>query len=52
MTFVALYEEIQRRGLGDKLWIDVPDLGGGSVIGNTLERGIGYTRTKQICIFG
>ncbi|KAF2475131.1 FAD-linked oxidase-like protein [Lindgomyces ingoldianus] len=43
VTFYALYEEIQRRGLGDKLWIDCPDLGGGSVVGNTLDRGVGYT---------
>jgi len=25
------------------LWVDVPDLGGGSVLGNTLDRGVGYT---------
>ncbi|KAF2263005.1 FAD-linked oxidase-like protein [Lojkania enalia] len=43
VTFYALHEEIQRRGLGDKMWIDVPDLGGGSVLGNTLDRGVGYT---------
>jgi FAD/FMN-containing dehydrogenase len=41
VTFMGLYEEIQRRGM--KLWIDSPDLGGGSVLGNTLERGVGYT---------
>lgn len=44
VTFIGLYDELKKRGLGDKLWIDVPDLGGGSVIGNTLDRGIGYTR--------
>lgn len=27
--------------LRDKLWIDTPDLGGGSVVGNTIERGVG-----------
>lgn len=43
VTFYALHEEIQRRGLGDKMWIDTPDLGGGSVVGNTLDRGVGYT---------
>ncbi|OQE13590.1 hypothetical protein PENSTE_c052G00782 [Penicillium steckii] len=42
VTFYALYEEIQKRGY-KHLWIDVPDLGGGSVIGNTLDRGVGYT---------
>jgi hypothetical protein len=43
VTFYALHEEIQRRGLGDKMWIDTPDLGGGSVIGNAVDRGVGYT---------
>ena len=43
VSFYALHEEIQRRGLGDKMWIDTPDLGGGSVVGNTLDRGVGYT---------
>ncbi|KAF2014751.1 vanillyl alcohol oxidase [Aaosphaeria arxii CBS 175.79] len=43
VTFYALYEELQKRGLGDKMWIDTPDLGGGSVLGNTLDRGVGYT---------
>jgi hypothetical protein len=43
VTFYALHEEIVRRGLQDKMWIDTPDLGGGSVVGNTLDRGVGYT---------
>jgi len=42
VSFYALYEEIQKRG-HTHLWIDVPDLGGGSVLGNTVDRGIGYT---------
>ncbi|KAK9774023.1 putative Vanillyl-alcohol oxidase [Seiridium cardinale] len=42
VSFYALYEEIQRRG-HHHLWIDVPDLGGGSVLGNTVDRGVGYT---------
>ena len=41
VTYMELYAEIQRRKM--KLWIDVPDLGGGSVLGNTLDRGVGYT---------
>ncbi len=41
VTYFDLYEHIQERGL--KLWLDVPDLGWGSVIGNTLDRGVGYT---------
>lgn len=43
VTFYALHEEIVRRGLQGKMWIDTPDLGGGSVVGNTLDRGVGYT---------
>jgi 4-cresol dehydrogenase (hydroxylating) len=41
VSFFALYEEIKARGL--KLWISVPDLGWGSIVGNTLEHGYGYT---------
>jgi FAD/FMN-containing dehydrogenase len=40
VTFQALFDELQKRG--SRLWIDVPDLGGGSVLGNALERGGGY----------
>ncbi|KAK4205496.1 putative vanillyl-alcohol oxidase [Triangularia verruculosa] len=41
VTFIDLYEEIKRRKLN--LWLSVPAIGWGSVVGNTLERGIGYT---------
>ena len=41
VTYFGLYEAI--RDQGKKLWVDVPDLGGGSVLGNTLDRGVGYT---------
>ncbi|KAK3713481.1 hypothetical protein LTR37_008439 [Vermiconidia calcicola] len=41
VTYFTLYEEIQMRGL--PLWIDCPDLGGGSVLGNAIDRGVGYT---------
>lgn len=41
VTYFKLYEEIQRRNL--PLWIDCPDLGGGSVLGNAIDRGVGYT---------
>lgn len=41
VTYYALYEAIQEAGL--PLWIDCPDLGGGSVVGNALDRGVGYT---------
>lgn len=36
-----LHNYLVENNLRDKLWIDVPDLGGGSVIGNTIERGVG-----------
>ncbi|KAJ5231721.1 vanillyl-alcohol oxidase, partial [Penicillium citrinum] len=42
VTYFALYEEIQARGF-QHLWVDVPDIGGGSVLGNALDRGVGYT---------
>lgn len=45
VSFFDLYEEIQRRGL--KLWISSPALGWGSVLGNTLDRGFGYTPTGE-----
>jgi 4-cresol dehydrogenase (hydroxylating) len=41
VSFFDLYEAV--RESGHKLWIDVPDLGWGSVIGNTTEYGVGYT---------
>ncbi|KAJ0309092.1 hypothetical protein COL516b_002990 [Colletotrichum fioriniae] len=44
VTFAGLYEHLVKTGLSEHLWLDVPDLGGGSIIGrNTLERGVGYT---------
>lgn len=43
VSFYAFSGEIQRRG-HDHLWVDVHDVGGGSVLGNTLDRGVGYTR--------
>lgn len=41
VSFFDLYEEIQRREL--KLWPSVPAIGWGSVLGNTTDRGFGYT---------
>ncbi|TKA50974.1 hypothetical protein B0A55_13254 [Friedmanniomyces simplex] len=43
VQYLSLYEHLQKTGLGDRLWIDVPDLPGGSVMGNALDRGVGYT---------
>ena len=41
VTYFDLYEHLQTNDI--KLWLDVPDLGWGSVVGNTLDRGVGYT---------
>ena len=41
VSYIKLYEEIQRRNL--PLWIDTPDLGGGSVLRNAIDRRVGYT---------
>jgi 4-cresol dehydrogenase (hydroxylating) flavoprotein subunit len=41
VSFFDLHQYIQRQGI--KLWLSVPALGWGSVIGNALERGFGYT---------
>jgi FAD/FMN-containing dehydrogenase len=41
VSYFDLYRYIQERGL--KLWIDCPDPGWGSVIGNALDHGVGYT---------
>lgn len=43
VTFFDLHDYLVKNNLRDRLWIDVPDLGGGSVLGNTVERGVGYT---------
>ena len=41
VSYFDLYDYIQEKGL--KLWLDVPDPGWGSVVGNALDHGIGYT---------
>ncbi|TIX50948.1 FAD-binding oxidoreductase [Alteraurantiacibacter aquimixticola] len=41
VSYFDLYREIQERGL--KLMLDCPDPGWGSPVGNSLERGVGYT---------
>ncbi|PQE13964.1 vanillyl-alcohol oxidase protein [Rutstroemia sp. NJR-2017a BBW] len=43
VTFSGLYEHLKEKKLDDQLWVDTPDLGAGSVVGNTIERGVGYT---------
>ncbi|PLB48309.1 glycolate oxidase [Aspergillus steynii IBT 23096] len=41
VSYFKLYEEVQKSGY--PLWIDTPDIGGGSVLGNAVDRGMGYT---------
>ena len=41
VSFFDLFDDLRRRG--SRLWASVPDLGWGSVVGNALERGYGYT---------
>lgn len=43
VTYTDLHNYLVENNLRDKVWVDVPDLGGGSVLGNTCERGVGYT---------
>lgn len=41
VTYFDLHAHLREHGL--KLWIDPPAAGWGSIVGNTLERGFGYT---------
>jgi (+)-pinoresinol hydroxylase len=41
VSYLDLYRHIQERGL--KVWIDCPDPGWGSPVGNALDHGVGYT---------
>jgi 4-cresol dehydrogenase (hydroxylating) len=50
VTYFDLYRYVQERGL--KLWIDCPDPGWGSVIGNALDHGVGYTMNPYRDHFG
>ncbi|TKA81772.1 Vanillyl-alcohol oxidase [Cryomyces minteri] len=43
VTFFDLHEYLEEHDLRKDVWLDVPDLGGGSIIGNAVERGVGYT---------
>ena len=50
VSYFDLYRYIKDKGL--KLWIDCPDPGWGSPIGNALEHGVGYTTTNHRDHFG
>jgi 4-cresol dehydrogenase (hydroxylating) len=41
VSFLDLYAHLQQ--IGSKWWMSVPDLGWGSVLGNTMDHGMGYT---------
>lgn len=43
VSFYALYDAIQTQRY-KHLAVDTPDLGGGSIIGNTVDRGVGHTQ--------
>jgi len=45
VSYFDLYRWVQDRGL--KVWIDPPDPGWGSLVGNALERGGGYTPMRD-----
>jgi len=51
VSFNELHEYMKDRGY--KIWVDCPDIGWGSLIGNALEHGIGYTingdRAASVC---
>lgn len=44
VSYFDLYEYIQKKAL--KVWIDCPDPGWGSLIGNALDHGVGYTAPR------
>ena len=49
VTFLDLHQYLVENGLRERIWVDCPDLGGGSVLGNTIERGVGYTVSWEDC---
>jgi 4-cresol dehydrogenase (hydroxylating) len=44
VSYFDLYAHIQKKGL--KVWIDCPDPGWGSLIGNALDHGVGHTSSR------
>jgi FAD/FMN-containing dehydrogenase len=50
VSYFDLYRYIQERGL--KVWIDTPDPGWGSPVGNALDHGVGYTTSPHRDHFG
>jgi len=50
VSYFDLYRHIQERDL--EVWIDTPDPGWGSVVGNALDHGVGYTYGQYRDHFG
>jgi 4-cresol dehydrogenase (hydroxylating) len=44
VSYFDMYRHLQE--IGSKLWLDVPDPGWGSLIGNAMDRGGGYTMAQ------
>lgn len=44
VSYFDLYNHIQEKGL--KVWLDVPDPGWGSLVGNALDHGVGHTASR------
>lgn len=43
VTYFDMHNYLEKHDLRKHVWLDVPDLGGGSMVGNAVERGVGYT---------
>jgi len=44
VSYFDMYEHLQKNNI--RLWIDVPDPGWGSMLGNAIDRGAGYTAAQ------
>ncbi|EJT79456.1 hypothetical protein GGTG_04540 [Gaeumannomyces tritici R3-111a-1] len=43
VTYMELQDHLRKHKLQDKVWLDCPELGYGSIIGNALDHGVGFT---------
>lgn len=43
VTYLQMQKYLNDNGLADKIWLDSPELGYGSMIGNALDHGVGFT---------
>ncbi|WYZ37740.1 hypothetical protein EsH8_II_001246 [Colletotrichum jinshuiense] len=43
VTYLQMQKYLDDNGLRDKVWLDSPELGYGSMIGNALDHGVGFT---------